>query len=158
MFLKFPFVPKSNAQIEPGHFWPIKLLNGKFGCGIILDVPADKKADSRNIYAGLLNWTGDLPPTEESLESGPLKTLDEGFVHIKTITIQEEAIQGYLDLTKNNLIPQLQVDSENYSNSSSVLRGFSVVRSSTPIDHTQLNTESTWGYEVIIATANKLLQ
>lgn len=77
MDVKFPFIPKSNLKIEPGYFWPIKLLNGNYGCGIVLDVPRDKQpADTRTFYVGLLNWTGNLKPTIQSLESMPLKILD----------------------------------------------------------------------------------
>lgn len=64
MDIAYPFVPKSNARLKPGHFWPIKLSNSKYACGIVLDVPKEKGLyTTRMFYAGLLDWIGDSKPT-----------------------------------------------------------------------------------------------
>jgi hypothetical protein len=158
MDITYPFIPKSNSKLRPGHFWPIKLSNGQFACGIVLTIPTDKGLyNTRNFYAGLLNWTGMEKPTSDSLESAQLKILDNGVAHIKTILTQGEAIEGQIDLLKNDLEIELVVDSRVYSNSSYVLKGFQTIRKATRQDHQILKTKSTWGYEVIVIQANRLL-
>jgi len=59
-------------------------------------------------------------------------------------------------LEKNNLNVDLVVDSQVYSNSSYVLKGFQTIRKATMQDHETLKTQATWGYEVI-KLANQLL-
>jgi hypothetical protein len=158
MDTNFPFIPKSNSKLRRGHFWAIQLSNRNFGCGIVLDVPIDIKTyGTKSFYLGLLNWTDNIKPTAESLENQKLTILAEGHAHIKTIATQGEEIIGIIDLEKNNLQCSLVVDSQEYSNSSYVLKGFQTVSKATRQDHENLKTKSTWGYEVIIAKANKLL-
>ena len=158
MNITYPFTPKSNAHIRPGHFWPIRLSNGKFACGIVLDLPRERGTHgTRNFYAGLLDWVGDSKPTVESLEASALKVLKQGSVHIKTILEYDEAIEGQIDLGKNNLAPALVVDQINYSLHSKILRGYEVVRKATIEDHVNLENHSTWGYAVMNIQANRLL-
>src|SRR3954471_16904556 len=100
----FPFTPKSNSKLKPGHFWALRLKNGDYGFGIVLDVPTDNKEyGTRRFYLGLLDRTSKVKPTVESLESTPLTILKQGHAHIKTISIQGEQILGIIDLEKNNL-------------------------------------------------------
>jgi len=158
MDIKYPFIPKSNSKLKPGHFWPIRLSDGNFACGLVLDVPCDKKkSNSRMFYAALLSWTSALKPTSQSLESSVMKILDQGHAHIKTITIQGEAIEGLIDLKKAKLKIAFLVDSDDYSPNSYVYKGFQIIRKSTRQDHKNLNTQSTWGYNVIISSANQFL-
>jgi hypothetical protein len=154
----FSFTPKSNSKLKPGHFWTIQLENGDFGCGIVLDVPSDNKENgTKSFYLGLLDWTSKITPTVESLESTSLTILKQGHAHVKTISIQGQQILGIIDLKKNNLEIDLVVDSQVYSNSSYVLKGFQIIRKATRQDHETLKTKSTWGYAVIINLANRLL-
>ena len=156
--ITYPFVPKSNSRLQPGHFWGIKLSNGKYACGIVLDVPRTKGAyNTRNFYAGLLDWVGDSKPTALTLETALLKTLIQGEAHIKVISEYNEAIEGQIDLVKNNLEIALVVNSLYYSVYSQVLRGYEVVRKAEEEDHTSLKNHSTFGYAVINNTANRLL-
>lgn len=155
---KYPFTPKSNAYLKPGQFWPIQLLNGHFGCGIVLDVPHNQlNNNKRMVHVGLLNWTNSSRPTVQELESIPLTILDHGQAHIKTISTQDEEISGIINLDKNNLIIEPVVDSRQYSPSSQVLIGYQVLRKATIQDHENLKTKSTWGYSFIVNLANKLL-
>ena len=158
MEVAYPFIPKSNARLKPGHFWPIKLSNEKYACGIILDVPKERGLYKTKVfYAGLLDWVGSSKPTVESLEASPLTTLDQGHVHIKTILAFNEAIEGYIDLAKTNLQIELVVDCMYYAPSSKVLKGYEVVRKATMQDHENLKNTSAWGYAVINISADRLL-
>lgn len=62
----YPLFPKSNVKLKAGQFWPIKLSNQHYACGVILDVPPKDRNDTRGIFIGLLNWTGKTKPTQES--------------------------------------------------------------------------------------------
>jgi hypothetical protein len=157
MDIRFPFTPKSNSKLLPGFFWPIKLSNGNYACGIILDVPEDKKLyGTKSIYVGLLDWTSKIKPTGQSLELNRLKLVGQGHVNIKTIINQGEAIEGYIDIEKNNLKIELNVSNSHYSPDSHILKGFNIIRHSTKEDHKKLKNKSTWGYSVIVNMANKL--
>jgi len=84
MDIDFPFTPKSNSKLKPGYFWPVRLKNGNFGCGIVLAIPHDKKVQgTRSCYVGLLDWTSNTKPTIESLEAMPLTILEQGHAHVK---------------------------------------------------------------------------
>ncbi len=157
MDISYPFIPKSNAKLKPGHFWPVKLSNGKYACGVVLAVPQGGTYSTRHFYVGLLDWVGDSKPTVDSLDSSRLKLLREGNVHIKTISIHNEAIEGCIDLVKNDLEIELVVECQVYDQYSNVLRGYEVVRKATRQDHETLQTKSTWGYDIITLYANKLL-
>ena len=112
---------------------------------------------TKSFYLGLLDWTSNKKPTVETLEATTLTVLKQGHAHIKTISVEGEQILGIIDLEKNKLKIDLVVDSQVYSNSSYVLKGFQTIRKATIQDHDTLKTKSTWGYGVIIILANKLL-
>ena len=69
---------------------------------------------------------------------------------------QGEAIEGYIDIVKNNLEVELNVSNSHYSPGSHILKGFNIIRHSTKEDHKKLKNKSTWGYSVIVNMANKL--
>jgi hypothetical protein len=151
----FPLVPKSNSKLLPGYFWPIKLSNGHYACGVVLEIPLKAMKLSRTFYAGLLNWTGEQKPTKEKLETFKLKIIKQGIAHIKTITSRNESIEGHIDLGMLNIEVLPVVDCGAYSHNSYVMKGFSVLRKATPEDHQMLKTQSTWGYNVINIEADR---
>lgn len=84
----YPFVPKSTAQLLPGHIWGIPLRDGRSACGVVLAIPAAEEAphqaiNSRTFAAGLLDWVGDEPPTPTAVDKSLL--LSWGYGHIKMI-------------------------------------------------------------------------
>lgn len=84
------FVPKSNAKLLPGHFWPIPLQDGQFSAGVVLDVPSEvvlpRHAGSRRAcVVGLLDWHGAGVPDARVLSDVPL--LECGMAHIKSIAL-----------------------------------------------------------------------
>ncbi|TKK74610.1 hypothetical protein FDA38_38300 [Kribbella jiaozuonensis] len=53
----YPFVPKSNAHLLPGHIWGIPLRDGRSACGVVVAVPTAEEAphqaiNSRTFAAG----------------------------------------------------------------------------------------------------------
>ena len=86
---KYPLLPKSNKKLQAGQFWPIKLSNHYYACGVILDVPPKDGRDTKGIFIGLLNWTGKSKPTRENLESISLKIIRQGSA------LQEQEITNF---------------------------------------------------------------
>ena len=82
---KYPFTPKSTSYLERGQFWAVPLSNGKFCCGAVLHLLSrGNKTKTKVFHAGLLNWVGDKPPTENNVVGKEI--LHSGAVHIKAIT------------------------------------------------------------------------
>jgi hypothetical protein len=103
----YPFIPKSNSKLRKGHFWPLKMSNGMYGCGIVLDIPSKDSYGTKMFFAGLTNWCGKEKPTTEDLTSFPLSILDQGKAYINTILNKGDAILGKIDLDQLGLEPVL---------------------------------------------------
>lgn len=93
----YPWVPRSNAHLEPGEFWSIPLRDGRFACGVVLGVPRGPDGElpvvnTRAFLGGLLAWTGDEPPTPEAIDRAAV--VAQGFVHVRTILETGGAILG----------------------------------------------------------------
>ncbi len=99
----YPFTPKSTAHLLRGQYWAIPLSNGKYCCGTILHLlKSGNKKEQRTFHAGLLNWVGSNPPTENEIRD--CEVLENGAAHIKTITKVGSKIIG-----KINLIPDEEI-------------------------------------------------
>jgi Immunity protein 26 len=103
MVNKYPFSPKSNIKLEIGEFWAIKLSNGKYGCGVILDLPSKEDKNTKGFFIGLLNWVSPEKPSPLDLETTEIRLLEQGEAHIKTITKRDEQIIGKINLDKTNI-------------------------------------------------------
>lgn len=88
----FPFIPKSNAYLRRGMFWPVTLDDGKFAAGVVLGVPRPvdphQPSNSRIFVAGLLDWLGPSVPTERDLAGAAV--LDWGTAHVKSISLTSD--------------------------------------------------------------------
>lgn len=95
---KYPYVPKSTTKMCVGDYWPIRLKNGKYACGIVVSILVNEngKRNTRSFLAGLLDWTGSVPPSAKLLSGAKLVRV--GFVHIKTITVPGASIEGNFSL------------------------------------------------------------
>ena len=100
-------MPKSNAYLRAGQFWAVPLSDGRFGCGRVLDVPRSGDlhvpANSRMFLAGLLDWVGPRPPTDQSIAGAHLNA--QGFAHIKTILTTGGEVLGWRDLAADGIVP-----------------------------------------------------
>jgi hypothetical protein len=70
--------------------------------------PPDEVSPLRTFLAGLLNWTGDVRPTEEAI-AGRL-CIYQTVAHIKAIVHRGEKIVGYRSLEADGIGPWLMVD------------------------------------------------
>lgn len=145
--VKYPFVPKSTAYLEPGHFWSIPLDNGGFACGRVLQLEMiEGKRDRRMFLAGLLAWHGDSLPTEDSIAGAQL--IDHGDVHIKAITENAGEVQGFRCLELDRIDVPLTLD-ESPGPGCCLRRGFDRLGAATEEQQQRLPVFSTWGYGVI---------
>jgi hypothetical protein len=145
--LAYPFVPKSNAYLRPGHYWQIPLSNGKFACGRVLQVGDFLEYGSRTtILAGLMDWSGDHLPTSQAISG--CKLLEQGGMHIKGITWNGGQILGLRSLESDNLEPMYEL-SQTPGKGCMLMRGLIVVRDATLDEMQTLDRHSGWGYGVI---------
>ena len=97
MSLRYPFVPKSTAQLLPGQFWAVPLSEGRFACGRILQLGGSElPAKSRGFFGGLHTWVGTKEPTAQSITVAPF--LAFGAMHIRAITETGGAVLGEVPL------------------------------------------------------------
>jgi hypothetical protein len=91
------FAPKSTNHLKPGHFWSIPIDEGRFGCGVVLSLHLNRegKKQTRSFLAGLLDWTGDAPPSASQIEIR--EVIETRFAHIKTILMSGGEIIGEVD-------------------------------------------------------------
>jgi len=103
-----PFVPKSNAKLEPGHFWSIPLSDRRFACGRVLAIDRAATYGSRSsMIAGLLDWVGDAPPTGDAIAGRPL--LESGHLHVRSIGETGGTVLGHRPLELDGIIPPPRV-------------------------------------------------
>lgn len=97
--MKYPFIPKSNKALKSGQFWPIRLANGNYACGVVVDVYPPTEDDAfvprlrnRSFLAGLVDWRGEALPTTGDIADRDL--LDQGLAHVGTIATDNIGIIG----------------------------------------------------------------
>lgn len=153
--IKYPFVPRSTAQLLPGQFWSFPLLGQRFACGRVLQLrlKPDGKRDSHSFLAGLIDWVGSLPPDYDSIAGRPL--LAHGQAHIRAITENAGEIVGFRPLELDGIEIPLTL-SQRAATGCQIQRGFDVIGPATEEQVQTLEVFSTWGYRVINVLAENL--
>jgi hypothetical protein len=147
----YPFVPKSTAYLQPGQFWSIPLLDGRFACGRVIQLRIKNgKRHSRKFLAGLMDWVGDEMPTAADLIGRG--SVDQGQVHVKTIGENKGQVVGFRDLSLDRLEPYLFRDAQC---ATFVQRGLEWLRPYDSQSDSDLPVCTTWGYRVIKILAEK---
>src|SRR5262249_30056707 len=122
--LDYPFVPKSTAYLEPGHFWSIPMRSGRFACGRVIQLRIENgKRDSRMFLAGLMDWTGNLPPTSDAIAGCGVNS--QGAAHVKTIGENNGEVLGFRDLCADGIEPWMFLDAHSATR---VQHGFNELR------------------------------
>jgi hypothetical protein len=148
--VKYPFTPKSNRHLSPGDFWAIPLVDGSFGCGIVLELyPTGLPGSKIAFLAGLLNWHGSLPPTSESIAGS--HTLEQGVAHILAITQTGGEVLGNRPLELDGIEPWVFISGD------VIQKGFTGIRVWKLEDNDRYRPLSWWGYDVIQIFANEHL-
>jgi hypothetical protein len=152
----YPFVPKSNSSLVPGHFWAIPLASGRYGCGRVIQLPTKKAIGStRSFLAGLMDWIGDRSPTGEAIAGS--KTLTQGEVHLKTILCTGGTVLGWRALDDDGIEPDLFCSQSEWSGCV-LKRGLHDLRPISMDEFKHYPVFSAWGYMVIHHHAENLAQ
>lgn len=151
--IAYPFCPKSTRKLIPGQFWPIKLSNGHFAAGRVLQLrPSADGHDRRMFLVGLMEWCSESEPTSQSLRNANL--LDFGQAHTRMFSCIGFRITGYRALEDDSLEIPLALDRAPNHNAK-VIRGFEIIGPSTP-DQYSLPRLKSWGMAYIVQRAEHL--
>jgi hypothetical protein len=60
--LTYPFIPKTTSKVSVGDIWSIKLDDGWYSAGRVLEIISRVM-----VLGGVLDWTGEVQPTEGSI-------------------------------------------------------------------------------------------
>ena len=95
--------------------------------------------------AGLLDWVGPRPPTDQSIAGAQLNA--QGFAHIKTILTTGGEVLGWRDLAADGIVPAAWRSHE-AGGTVWVYEGARRLRPATAEDR-ELPVMGTWGYSVL---------
>jgi hypothetical protein len=158
--ITYPFEPKSIAYLRAGQFWAVPLSDGRSGCGRVLYVP-DRSDPQPSLYlntrifvGGLMDWSGDEPPTARAIAG--CKLLEQGRVHVAAITDTGSKILGQRDLELDGLSGLLQV-SHRGGGTVWLYEGGTRLRIATAQERQTLPVMSVWGRRVIVLLAERHL-
>jgi hypothetical protein len=126
----YPFTPKSNRYLRPGQFWALPLSDGRFGCGRVMAVPGFGPKDRTGFFAGLMDWIGAEPPTDDALAGG--KVVLQAKTDFRAIANTGGAVLGLRPLELDQLM--------------AVIPGYAVGA-----------VHRVWGWETIVNRAQELL-
>ena len=149
--VRYPFVPKSTAYLIPGQFWSIPLDDGRHACGRVLQLD-DTGDNGRLFVAGLLDWSGDGPPTSQAIAGACV--LEHGGVHVKTISENGGEVIGMRPLELDSIEVPLSLDEAPGTNCR-LRRGYRLLGLATPTQQEEIPVFRTWGYGVIKLLAER---
>jgi hypothetical protein len=144
--MALPYIPKTTKHVQPGDFWAIKLDDGRYSAGRVLQI-----LDRVTVLGCVLDWSSDGPPTEQAIAGAAV--LATGRMHLKTIADCGDGIRGNRSLAEDNIeLPLFRSHSEGPGQR--LLEGATDIG---PIDDdgTSLPVISTWGFGVAKLRANR---
>ncbi len=151
----YPFVPRSNAHLLPGHIWGIPLRDRRFACGVVVAVPTAEEAphhliNSRMFVAGLLDWVGEQLLAPPSVDDRRLLTW--GFGHIKMIGANGGAVFGRRSVPLDQ-DGALNGVSHRLGGTVGLYQEGRMVRAATPAEARDLPVIGTWGFTYVVRLA-----
>lgn len=154
----YPFVPRSNVDLLPGHIWGIPLRDGRYACGVVVAVPTAEEAphqaiNTRTFAAGLLEWVGVELPTPAVVDDSPL--LNWGYGHIKMIGENGGAILGQRSPAHDRDGAPSGV-SHRMGGTIGLYRDGRMVRAATEDEARALPVIGTWGFRFIVSMAERV--
>lgn len=144
--LTYPFIPKTTSKVQAGDFWSIRLDDGRYAAGRVLQV-----LGRVTVLGGVLDWSGDEPPTENTIAGA--RVLAAGRMHIKTFADCGDGIRGNRSLANDSIeLPLFRSHSEGPGQR--LLEGATDVGPVGDEDRS-LPVLSTWGFGVARLQANR---
>ncbi len=152
----YPFKPKSTANLRPGDFWALPLAAGSYGCGRVIALKPKSGTGSRSmLLAGLMNWTGRSLPTSKELAG--CTTVAQGQVHLRCIWESGGEVLGNRPLAEEGIEADRFL-SESPGKNCMLMQGYEVIRPASAEEQRELPVFATWGYLVIRARAQAMVQ
>jgi hypothetical protein len=151
----YPFEPKSIARLQAGQFWAVPLSDGRHACGRVLHVPGTADSlclNSRIFLAGLMDWAGSKPPTNEAIAG--CGVLAQGMMHVVAIRDTSGLIIGQRDLQLDEITGLREV-SHRGGGTVWLYEGGLRLRPATAEESRILPVMSVWGRRVIQVLAEK---
>ena len=147
----FPFVPKSINALEPGDFFPVRLEDGRYSCGRILQLAGDElPTKTQSFFGGLHDWIGTGVPTADDVVRSPM--VEFGVMHVKAIQHVGSGVVGNVPLSIGlDEIPVL-LDSMG-GPAARLLKGVVLLRPARREEWGKLPVLGFWGYDFIRAFA-----
>jgi hypothetical protein len=103
-----PKKPTRSAELMAGDFWAIPLSDGRFACGRVLGFSRpDLPLASVTFIGGLLDWTGSVLPTSESIANA--QVLESAGARVSSVSTEGCQIVGHRDLSLDGLIEQSEI-------------------------------------------------
>jgi len=151
----YPFRPRSTSSLRAGQFWAIRLSDGRFGCGRVIQVGGDMlPTPNRSFFGGLHDWVSDVPPTADSIASSAF--LAWGVMHIRAITETGGDILGLRELAADNVKPPTLASAVG-GPGMTVLEGARSIRPASREEWGQFPVLGYWGYDFIRSLAEQHL-
>jgi hypothetical protein len=98
----YPYVPTTNASLEPGQFWAVPLSDGRFACGRVLRIDRQRAPGGHTLFvAGLLDWVGDRPPNADTIAGARL--LAVGNAQVRSVPHIGSALLGHRPLSADGI-------------------------------------------------------
>lgn len=104
----YPFTPKSNRFLKAGQFFAVPLSNGRFAAGRVMVVPVFGPKDRTGLAIGLMDWSGDRPPTASDLAGR--KVLVQAKTNYRAISRTGGAVLGERPLDLDRIKPMNPYD------------------------------------------------
>ena len=108
--ITYPFVPRSNALLQPGHFWALPLSDGSYGCAMVTRIEEGSRV---GFCAVVLDWNGTTLPTTSALRNVNVLS-EEGNAHLKAITETGGSVLGLCESLPKLLPPTRERDGWGY--------------------------------------------
>lgn len=91
--------PRSSAGLSPGDFWAVPLPSGRYGAGQVLDVRRDGPGSRTTFVAGVVQWVGDVPPTDSDVAGQPIGAV--GLTDVALFKETDAVILGNLPIHRS---------------------------------------------------------
>ena len=145
--MKYPFIPKSNKSLTAGDYWIIKLENGNYAVGLVVDIPEIKTKLRMEFIAGLLDYSNSKKPELEDLLNA--RIVKQGKTHVKTIGYTGKEIVGNINLESNGIEPLIQRSQIGFQPDAWIVRGYRRVRNMKRDDVEKYSVLGGWGFDMI---------
>lgn len=143
----YPFIPKTTSKVQVGDFWAIRLDDGRYAAGRVLQL-----LDRVTVLGCILDWSSDKPPSVESIAGA--RIAEAGKMHLP-LTVMDcgEGILGNRALELDEIdLPLFR--SHSHGPGQLLLEGATNVGSASKEDQ-NLPTLTTWGFAYARLRANR---